>query len=376
MNMVSRNEDVIANVPVELEHLDTIKNFPIFMGCTDSPPAEDVFADMSWCISPISGAIQIQPIVPFEIIYSKQHHAGTIGSLWAEHHRTFAEFIDQFLPTHVLEIGAGHCELANIYTAIHKNVSWTVVDPNASPKEETARRIKVIREYFDETFNANIRFDAVVHSHLMEHVVSPSKFLSQLSTIPFGRLLIFSIPNMVAMLQRHYTNCINFEHTFLLSEEHVEYLLSTNGFRLLEKKYFKEDHSIFYSAERVEELNPPPLPNLYEKTKALGLSYLQYHTHLVEVLNNITARSPAYLFGAHVFSQVLFAFGLNEGRIISILDNDTKKHGLRLYGTNLQVYSPQILSEVHKPIVILKAGVYTDEIRTQLTKINSETIFV
>ena len=34
----------------------------------------------------------------------------------------------------------------------------------------------------------------------------------------------------------------------------------------------------------------------------------------------------------------------------------------RLYGTELMVQSPQCLSKFEKPLVILKAGVYNDEI--------------
>ena len=41
------------------------------------------------------------------------------------------------------------------------------------------------------------------------------------------------------------------------------------------------------------------------------------------------------------------------------------------------VQSPQCLSKFEKPLVILKAGVYNDEIKTDiLTNINSKTKFI
>ena len=49
------------------------------------------------------------------------------------------------------------------------------------------------------------------------------------------------------MLKRKYTNCLNFEHTYFITEPYVDYLLSKNGFRLIEKQYFKKDHSIFFA---------------------------------------------------------------------------------------------------------------------------------
>ena len=84
-----------------------------------------------------------------------------------------------------------------------------------------------------------------------------------------------------------------------------------------------------------------------------------------------------YLFGAHVFAQYLTAFGLDITRITSVLDNDSKKQGNRLYGTPLLVNSPKILKDVQNPVVILKAGVYKNEIKEDiLQNINAKSRFL
>ena len=41
--------------------------------------------------------------------------------------------------------------------------------------------------------------------------------------------------------------CANFEHVTYLPEDLVEHLLIKHGFNILEKKYFLDDHSIFYA---------------------------------------------------------------------------------------------------------------------------------
>ena len=85
---------------------------------------------------------------------------------------------------------------------------------------------------------------------------------------------------------------------------------------------------------------------------------------------------PVYLFGAHVFAQYLIAFGLDTSRIVSLLDNDPKKQGKRLYGTTLLVQSPAVLRGDRRPTVILKAGVYNEEIKDDmLANINESTTF-
>ena len=69
--------------------------------------------------------------------------------------------------------------------------------------------------------------------------------------------------------------------------------------------------------------------------------------------------------------------GLNTSKTICILDNDIKKQKKRLYGTSLNVKSPKILANYENPIVILRAGVYDEEIRTDiLENINSQVKFI
>jgi hypothetical protein len=197
-----------------------------------------------------------------------------------------------------------------------------------------------------------------------------------------GKHLVFSLPNMQVMLERKYNNCINFEHTVFLTEPYVEFLLAKHGFRLLTKEYFMDDHSIFYAAVRDPSVKHLELPHgLYEKNKQLYMDYVYYHEELIKDLNrNISdSTQPVYLFGAHVFAQYLIAFGLDTSRIVSLLDNDPNKQGKRLYGTSLmvQVQSPKVLRDVVKPVVILKAGVYNQEIKADiLNNINASTTFL
>jgi hypothetical protein len=194
-----------------------------------------------------------------------------------------------------------------------------------------------------------------------------------------GKRLVFSVPNMKVMLERKYNNCINFEHTVFLTEPYIEFLLAEFGFRLLIKEYFQEDHSIFYLAVRDPSVKPMELPNsLFEKNRELFLDYVLHHEELIQGLNHKISGSAqqVYLFGAHVFSQYLIAFGLDTTRIVSLLDNDPQKQGKRLYGTRLLVHSPRMLRDVVNPCVILKAGIYSQEIKADiLNNINASTTF-
>ena len=74
------------------------------------------------------------------------------------------------------------------------------------------------------------------------------------------------------------------------------------------------------------------------------------------------ANNKVFLFGAGLFSQYLISFGLRTENIEYILDNSLSKQNKRLYGTNLIVKSPKILSSIDKAHVILKAHTYNQEI--------------
>ena len=67
---------------------------------------------------------------------------------------------------------------------------------------------------------------------------------------------------------------------------------------------------------------------------------------------------------------------LDKEKIVCILDNDPNKHGRRLYGSDLKVFPPSVLKDVSSPFIILKAGVYNEEIKTDIYKnINPDAVF-
>lgn len=376
MNII-RNNDVITGNE-DLEHLFTFDRFPVFMGCTNAPRSQDVAEDMSFWISKSSGMIQLNPLLPLEVLYPAAHGAGLVGKSWANHHNALAVFISKFNPESVLEIGGAHGILAKNYQSIRK-IPWTILEPNPTPVEGC--EAKIVKGFFDENFHLDESPGAIVHSHLFEHIYEPAQFIKNFSGfLPTGKLLIFSVPNMRVMLERKYTNCLNFEHTVYLSEDYIEYLLENNGFEIKEKKYYLDDHSIFYAAERCDNYSGKNLSgNLYSINKKLYQDYVELHRSLVSEINSKIenhTNGNIYLFGAHVQSQYLIGFGLATSRVKAILDNDINKHGKRLYGTDKLVVSPRELQGIDSPLVIVRAGTFTGEIVDQIADINPNTNLV
>lgn len=376
MNKEKRDIDVVYG-EIDLEPLYTFKDFPVFMGCTEDPPENDIKSDMEWHISRKSGAIQLNPLLPLDLVYFTEHGSGTVGKAWDDHHEDFSNFVNKNSISSVFEIGGLHGALATKCLK-KKKTKWTIIEPN--PIIDDSLPVSVIRDFFDSSFSPQEHYDTVVNSHVFEHAYNPDDFIYGISKIlDFGGRLVFSIPNMEVMLERKYTNCVNFEHTVYLTEPYVNFFLSKHGFEIIDKKYHKDDHSIFYAAEKRQECRTTKIPNnMYLKNKKIFQDYIDHHIEDVRMINSKINDCPTvFLFGAHIFSQYLISFGLKTENINCILDNDDQKQGKRLYGTNMLVESPKILKNEDKPIVILRAGVYNNEIKKDIIEeINNEVVFV
>jgi len=380
IDMIPRTRCVLTGKE-DLEPLYTFRDFPVFMGCVeDGSAAGDTRADMRWAISRETGCIQLDALLPLDILYQASHGSGSVGGLWMKHHAAFADFIRQFHPQKVLEIGGGHGILPTLYAKQGSACDWTVVEPNPTPVDGCPAQF--IRGFFDEDLYRTLPpVDAIVHSHVLEHIYEPDAFLGTVSAaLREGDRLLFSVPDLENLLKKKTTNCINFEHTVFLTEPFIDYLLRKNSLSLERKEHFDNGHSIFYAARKMgrDAAETPAPPQLHAAYKALFLDYITFHEELVAQLNSAMrqADAPVFLFGAHIFSLYLINFGLETEKIQGILDNDPHKQGKRLYGTDLHVSSPRILKDIPQANVILRAGIYNDEIKRDiLENINPAVVF-
>ncbi|MBK1973662.1 methyltransferase domain-containing protein [Campylobacter sp. TTU-622] len=341
------------------------RQFPLFCGCTDQNLKKDIICEEQFAICQDSGVLFLNKLIPLDILYKNGHYAGNIGKIWDEHHREFAKFIFQIKPKNILEIGGGHGKLSQFFLEMD-NVNWTIVEPNIENKFEN---VNYIDGFFNKDICNNEQYDAIIHSHVLEHIYNPNEFFSEISSFLDNDkgYMIFSMPNMSKWLKNKYSNCLFFEHTILLDENVVDYILGNNNFTIIAKKYFKE-HSIFYLVKKDIQSVKINLKNKYFENKADFEDMLKFYKNKVQHINSYIKQTSkkVYLFGAHLFSQNLIYSGLDISKIICILDNDPNKQEKRLYGTNFIVQSPKILINDNNALVILNAGVYNNEIEKDI----------
>ena len=350
--------------------LCSIPRFPVFASSVSQDFNLDIFADQIWGECRSCGLVQLMKLVPLNVLYSQNHNSEVVGETWKEHHLQFADFINSYGPKDILEVGASHGHLANLLTSSNTKLKYTMVDPNLGGVSlEGVKRISG----FIENHIDLIKGSDVVMSHVLEHIYCPGDFLKMLSdNMRLGDKLFLSTPQIFEWLKIGSPNALNFEHTYFLSMDQVEKMLSESGFTLIKQVNFKT-HSFFSVFKKTDTVSPACGVFVNNsKHKKEFLDYIDKEIEFCQFANKtlLNTSADAYLYGASLFGQALLSFGLTEMHLKGVLDNSKSKNGERLYGSNLVVRAPEELSSTEPVTVVMRMGPYQNEIRKQLKRIN------
>jgi predicted SAM-dependent methyltransferase len=356
----------------KLKNIYSLENVPITLSCTETPNL--FFSELSVSQCECCNTIQLDKLIPLDILYSESHNYTSVGKTWEEYFNLFCTSIENIIINkNILEIGDPSGKIANRLDSYNK---WYIVEPNKNVNINFNKKIEFIEDFFDENFNTNKKIDIIIHSHLFEHIYEPNVFLKKCySTLNDDGEMFFGVPNMeyIALNKVAPFLGIFFEHTIFLNKTNISYLLESNGFEIV-KIIDYCNHSTLYHVKKgniiKKDISIFNYNNLFFKT-------LNDYHFFINSCNEIlkSAENNVYVFGASYNTQFLLTLGLNLNKIKGILDNCKEKQSKYLYGYNLQIFSPEIVQDSNS-IVILKNGYYSDEIRNQLLNINPNTIIL
>lgn len=376
MNNLSRKKDLFFG-SIDSEVILKIEDFPALSHCVDDQlMIEDVSENFVIDIYKDNGLIQLRNLISLDFLYSESHASGTQGEVWKNHHKSFASFIaSNKTPSNVFEIGGLHGILSTHFNEVYNQ--WTIIDPSPNPTKNC--RANFIQGYFNEDLSLDFsKYDTFIHSHVLEHLYEPLKFIETLATkMHAGSDLFFAVPNIKSMIKNKYSNALNFEHTYFFDHDLILNCFQSYGFDFLGSKSYLGDHSDFFWFRRSSrELKPLQKYNKYIENKAMIENWVISLKKDVELINQKLNGDHFFIFGAHIFSQILMGLGLNTDSLICILDNSATKHQKRLYGTSFIVNSPQVLKQYKSPKVVLRAGAYSEEIKISILKTNPNSIII
>jgi hypothetical protein len=372
MNLTHRKQCIMCKG--ELETIYKLNKFPIYMGVS-TPNVEDKYSDKVFATCKDCGCIQLEKLIPLDILYNKSHNSA-IGKVWEQHHNQFCDFVKNYTYGNIVEIGGGNLKVANTL-AKNKAVKKITVFDKFFPFDKKSDKIVLQNTFFDSNLVYE-KLDGIIHTHLIEHLYNPLEQIKEIAdNLKEGALMMFASPLIDEMLKDNYTNAMNFEHTFLISEKMVNNILNHAGMEFVSKKYFSK-YSAFFIFRKNMNLDFK-ISHDYSNDFNIIKGFFDFHEKEVEKIKSQidTDRNNTFIFGAHIFTQYLLGFGLSEDLFLNILDNDPAKQNNKMYGSKLEVKSPKILKDIEKPLVVLKAAMYTEEIKKDiLENINPNTRFI
>lgn len=355
-----------------LDNYKILAKFPIYMGVTDQEVCNDIFMDQKWVICQNCFCLQLKELVPLNILYSQNHSLEAVGATWQNHHLVFSKKIINESPSSICEIGGSHGFLAKQIISSLPNVKYLMIEPDPTFRDN---RIKTIKSFFEDNPSIIKGYECIVHSHVLEHSYDPVGFLKKLNeNMLDSSVMHMSIPNINQILKNFGSNGLNFEHTFFLSIENLEYMAAKTGFQIINvQNYLNHSYFVTLKKKKIIKINPDYMKEqnrLNSKNFDLLWDGLTEFVRQTKLNISKNPKIATYIFGAHIFTQSLHYLGLDECDIVGVLDNALGKKGKRLYGTPYEVFQPEIIKELKNVRVILKAANYQIEIKEQLVKIN------
>ena len=365
------------------EKLYIVERVPISMVAVETVQKETATYQFVRCEK--CSCIQLGKLISLKKLYQNNHNLESLGNVWKEHYEKLSQFINQIgFINNVLEFADPSFKLAK-HLSNYKQ--WYIIEPNFNTKIECPKNVKPIKGWFDEKFSLeqyNIPdVDLVVHSHFFEHLYDPTMFCHKIfNLLKVGGHMIFSVPNMEKIAEKGMWPFLGvfFEHTYHLTRSNVEYMLEEAGFCIKEVQYYKEHSIFFHCIKEKNYLQKSSLKGVKmynEKYYKLFKQSLREYEEMIKILNEKLEKiDTVYLYGCHYISQILLMMGLNQSKIVCLLDNAVSKQNKYLFGTKFITKSPKIIKNIVNPNIIVHMGMYTDEIKEQLLQINNTVNFL
>jgi predicted SAM-dependent methyltransferase len=353
-----------------LNNIYKLQNVPIKLVCTSNP--EFGFDELSISKCSQCHTIQLDKLIPLDILYSTSHNYTSVGKTWEGYFNLFCDVVQtNIVDKNILEIGDPSGKIA---TRLDTYSKWFIIEPNKNKDIYFNDKITFIEGFFDEKFSVDQKIDVIIHSHLFEHIYNPNDFLKKCYEIlDVNGEMVFGVPNMEFIAEQELCPYLGvfFEHTIFLNNENISYLLLNNGFDVVKIiKY--ENHSTIYHCKKNSNISVPCTHfTLSKNYEDVFFSTIKKYKLFVDKCNNSTDES-VYIFGASYNTQYILALGLDCNKVLGILDNCKEKQGNYLYGYNIKIHEPSVIRDVTCSI-ILKNGYYVDEILKQILFINPNT---
>lgn len=283
----------------------------------------------------------------------------------------------QLREKHIIEIGCGKGEFLRMICSLGNN-RGTGFDPSydAAGLEKTVNgRVNFVKDFYSRRY-ADYKADLVIARHLLEHVLSPVEFLTDLH-LAIGEnaktVVFFEVPNGLFMFRDLSIWDVIYEHYSYFTESSLAELFSRCGFTVENVQSEYDDQfltiiAIPVAAPSARVAVPRrKIELLAALTDAYARNFNEKITGWREKLDDFVARGQEVVVWGGGSKGTMFLNFLHEHDVVKhVVDLNPYKHGMRIAGTGQLIVSPDFLLNHPVDIVIIMNAVYFDEIKQLL----------
>lgn len=275
----------------------------------------------------------------------------------------------------VIEIGCGQGDFLVLVCRIGENRGLGF-DPSYRGGSESPG-VTIIKDYYSERYSG-YNADMIVCRQVLEHIVSPRKFLLNLYNAigtESRSVVFFEVPNFLFTLRDMGIWDLIYEHCHYFTIQSLNMLFSQCGFHVLsiEETYGSQ----FLTIEAVNQedfhdsfhLEIPPVEMLANYTASFFENFNVKMTFWKKRLNELRAKmEKTVLWGAGSKGVTFLNVLAEQTNIEYVVDVNTRKVGMHIAGTGQKIVSPEFL-EYYKPQTVLVMNpLYFEEISEQVQR--------
>lgn len=279
----------------------------------------------------------------------------------------------------VLEIGCGKGEF--LVMMIEAGAGGGVgIDPGVHPERlsgDAANRIRWIADFYTEAYR-DLRSDAVVCRHTLEHISDVSGFMTTLRRAIGDRTdtaVLFELPDVQRVLQEGAFWDVYYEHCSYFTAGSLVRLFRRTGFDVLDVELDYDDQYLLLSARPSAGVSgaigsqvalEDDLAATSRGVTHFRSAYDDAVSRWRDVLHRIRSDGGRAVIWGGGSKGVAFLTAMGDGIIEYAVDVNPHKQGRFIAGGGQQVVAPAFLCHYRPDLVIAMNPIYRREIAREL----------
>jgi len=288
----------------------------------------------------------------------------------------------------IIEVGCGSGEFLSMLCEGGQNrgVGFDPSYDGKRPDSVLADHLTFIKGYYSEAYS-EYQADFICSRHVLEHVDSPSGFLSNIRRAIGDRKdcnVFFEVPAVRYLLQDLSIWDLMYEHCLYFCEESLSRAFTESGFHV---QQVSEAYSGQVLCLEAIPVNASPASNskqgncsgeIQDLVSAFAESYQEklntWKNHFHEFTRD---GKKVVMWGAGARgSSFLNMLNATTDQIEYAVDISPRKHGKYMGGTGQQIVAPKDLEQLKPDVIILTNPIYETEIKDFAKSIGLESEFL